>query len=110
MTAVLAETRAGSIRLVVPDPVIAQVWRDGAGRQARVAALLGLGPEQCSRVALDTAAAKRIGAMIRECGHSDVVDVHVVLLAREPGTGVVTSDRDDLLRVDASLGDRILDI
>jgi len=69
------------VHLVVPDPVVAQVWRGGSGRQARVAALLGLKPERCTTVPLDTEAAKRIGTVIGTSGHADVVDVHVALVA-----------------------------
>jgi hypothetical protein len=36
-------------------------------------------------------------------GHHDVTDVHVALCARERGHAVVTSDLDDLARVDPSL-------
>jgi len=34
--------------------------------------------------------------------HHDVVDVHVVLLARARGQTIVTSDPDDMRRVDPS--------
>jgi hypothetical protein len=40
---------------------LAQVWRGGGGRQARISALLGLKSQQCAKAPLDTAAAKRIG-------------------------------------------------
>jgi predicted DNA-binding protein (UPF0278 family) len=45
------------------------------------------------RVPLETEAAKRIGLKSSACGHSDVVDVHVALLADEFAAAVVTSDR-----------------
>jgi len=96
--------------LIVPDAVLAQVWRGGGGRQARLSTLLGLKPEQCLKVPLETDAAKRIGATIGRCGHSDVVDVQVALLARHHRAAVVTSDRDDLVDVDPDLGDLIVDI
>jgi hypothetical protein len=110
ITALLLRVRAGQARLVVPDAVVAQAWRGGSGRQARIVALLGLKPDQLTTAALDTPAAKRIGVTIAECGHSDVVDIHVALLAREKEATVLTSDRADLLRVHPDLAGRIIDI
>ena len=50
LTALLLQVRAGRARVVVPDAVLAKVWRGGTGRQARIAALLGLSPQQCLKV------------------------------------------------------------
>jgi hypothetical protein len=36
-------------------------------------------------------------------GHRDVIDIHLVLCARERGPAVVTSDLNDISRVDPSL-------
>lgn len=80
-----------------------------AGR-ARIATLLGLKSEQCVRVALETKAAKRIGVVIGQSGHADVVDVHVALLTRQHDAAVVTSDPNDLLKIDAGLADRLVQI
>lgn len=110
MTSLLMRVRSGQARLVVPDSVIAQVWRGGTGRQARISALLGLKPERCVTVPLQTAAAKRIGLTIGECGHGDVVDVHVALVARDHDAAVITSDRDDILEVAPDLDKRIVEI
>lgn len=110
MIALLLDARAGRARLIVSDAVLAQVWRGGSGRQARLASLVGLSEDRCERVPLDTAAARRIGVAIRDTGHADVVDVHVALLAGEHGAVVVTSDRADLLAVDGRLAEQIVDI
>lgn len=110
MTALLLQVRSGRAQLVVPDAVLAQVWRGGSGRQARIAALLGLRPQQCARVALETDAAKRIGMVIGNSGHPDVVDVHVALTAGEHHAAVITSDRGDILAVDPTLRERIIEI
>ncbi|HEY6421702.1 MAG TPA: PIN domain-containing protein [Pseudonocardiaceae bacterium] len=110
MTGLLMRVRAGQARLVVPDGVVAQVWRGGTGRQARISALLGLKPEQCATVSLETSIAKRIGLVIGECGHCDVVDVHVALAARDHRAAVITSDRADILLVAPDLQERIVDI
>jgi predicted nucleic acid-binding protein len=108
ITALLLQVRTGRARVVVPDAVLAQVWRGGSGRQARLAALLGLKPEQCVKVPLETGAAKQIGTMIGQCAHADVVDVHVALLARQQNAVVITTDPDDLVKVDDGLADRIV--
>lgn len=110
MTALVSDVRTGRARVIVSDAVLAQVWRTGSGRQSRIAALLGLKAAQCERVPLDTVAAKRIGAVIRACGHSDVVDVHVALVALDREAAVITSDRADILAVDPRLAVRIIDI
>lgn len=103
MTSLLRRVRAGQARVVVPDAVLAQVWHGGSGRQARVATLLGLRPDQCAKVALETTAAKRIGVRIGECGHADVIDAQVALIARDHGAAIITSDHDDILAVDPGL-------
>lgn len=110
MTSLLMRVRAGHARLIVPDVVLAQVWRGGAGRQARISVLLGLKPEQCSTIPLQTATAKRIGCVIGECGHADVVDIHVALVARDYRAVVITSDRADLVLVAPDLQERIVEV
>lgn len=110
MTALLARVRAGHARLLVPDAVVAQVWRGGTGRQARIAVLLGLKPEHSRAVPLDTTAAKRIGSLIRTSDHADVVDVQVAMIAMDNGAAVITSDRDDITAVSNELADRIIDV
>lgn len=110
LTALLLQVRAGRARVIVSDAVLAQVWRGGTGRQARIATLLGLKSEQCVKVPLETEAAKRIGTVIGQCAHADVVDVHVALLARQHHAAVVTSDPKGLLKIDAGLTDRLVQI
>lgn len=110
MTRLLIEVRSGNARVIVPDAVLAQVWRTGAGRQARIATLIGLRREHCLTVPLDTDAAKLIGGRAGTCGHGDVVDVHVALAAERHGAAVVTSDRHDITVVSPDLADRIVDI
>lgn len=80
--------------------VIAQVWRDGA-RQARLARTLGA--DGVTTPSLDAETARAVGRLCGLTGHSDVVDVHVALHARLHDLAVVTSDVDDLRRVDPTL-------
>jgi predicted nucleic acid-binding protein len=86
--------------LVVPAGVIAQTWRDGA-RQARLARLLG--SPICEIVALDDHAARRAGQLCGVAGTSDVIDASVAVVGRQRGLRVITSDPDDLRRLDPRL-------
>lgn len=54
-------------------------------------------------VALDYGIARLIGRVLGQTGARDPIDAHVVLLARERGWPVVTSDPDDLLAIDPTL-------
>jgi hypothetical protein len=54
-------------------------------------------------VPLDEPVARAVGELCGRTGHDDVVDVHVVLHARQHGHVVLTSDPDDLLAVDPAL-------
>ena len=54
-------------------------------------------------VPLDTRTAFVVGLLLGRRGGSDVVDASVVLCARTHGQGVVTSDPDDLRRLDPDL-------
>ena len=69
---------------------VAQVWRSGR-RQANLARVLrGL-----DTVALDEAAAKKVGDLLGSSGINDLVDAHVALLV-EPRGQVLTSDEHDI--------------
>ena len=86
--------------LVVPAGVVGQVWREGA-RQVRLVRLLG--SPVCHGVALDDTAARAAGQQCGASGTSDVIDASVVVVARQRGLRVVTSDPDDLRRLDPRL-------
>ncbi|WP_136191832.1 MULTISPECIES: PIN domain-containing protein [Actinomyces] len=93
MRALLRRAVEAGIALAVPAGVVAQAWRGGP-RQARVARLLGDPAVQI--IPLDDVTARAVGLLCGRSGHPDVVDVHVVLHAREQGHAVVTSDPGDL--------------
>jgi hypothetical protein len=80
--------------------VVGQVWRDGR-RQARLARLLG--SEITEVVPLDDQRARAAGQLCGVAGTTDVIDASVVLCAKERNYGVLTSDIDDLRRLDSSL-------
>jgi predicted nucleic acid-binding protein len=95
--------RAGAVGtpFVVPAPVLAQVWRGGA-RQALLGRFLRLPFVEVDLLSRRTwqMAGERCG----ETGTSDVVDAAVVACARARGAhAVVTSDPDDLRRLDPEL-------
>lgn len=94
--------RALSLRLplAVPAGVVAQTWHDGA-RQTRIARLLRAPIVEV--VALDELTARAVGVACRRANASDVVDVSVVLCARERGHAVVTSDPDHLRAIDPAV-------
>jgi len=86
----------------VPASVVAQVWRGGRGRQAR----LGTWLSSCEIVPLDEAAALRIGLLLAATRTTDVADAHVVDVAND-GDLVFTSDPLDLARLAVAGGKRI---
>jgi hypothetical protein len=48
-------------------------------------------------------AARAVGLLCGRSGHRDIVDTHVVLVARDRGDAVVTGDPDDLRQIDPGL-------
>jgi predicted nucleic acid-binding protein len=92
-----ARRRGGSI--CIPAGVIAQAWR--GPRQARLSRLIRSRDVEIAVMTLSVARA--VGEICAETGHRDIVDVHVALCARERAHAVVTSDTDDLARVDPTL-------
>ena len=71
--------------------VIAQVWRGGSGRQARLATAL----QALEIVPLDERLGRRAGVLLADCGLSDAIDAALVALA-DHGDQIITSDPDDL--------------
>jgi predicted nucleic acid-binding protein len=98
--AILRLARIAGAEIHILPGVLAQVWRGGP-RQARLAHLL-VAPD-VTVPDFDETTARLVGELCGLTGHHDVVDVHVVLHARMHGHQVVTSDPDDLRRVDSRL-------
>lgn len=92
-------TRRRGGAFCVPVEAVAQAWR--GRRQVRLARLLNSPDVEIARMDLSTARA--VGMLCAQTGHDDVVDVHVALCARQRNHAVVTSDPDDIARVDGSL-------
>ena len=94
----LGRDEPGAVR--VPAPVLAQVWRADA-RQAELNRFLNTRPVEIVR--FDAAAARSAGGLLAAAGSHDVVDAAVVVCAWQRDDTVVTSDPDDLRRLDPSL-------
>jgi len=100
LVAIVARSLEHTDPLVVPSGVVAEVWRDGR-RQVRLARLLG--SPTCEIVPLDDHGARAAGQLCGTSATADVVDSSVVVLARKRGLRVLTSDADDLRRLDPRL-------
>jgi predicted nucleic acid-binding protein len=102
---ILEEALHGTVEIVLPRTVIAQVWQ-GNPRQANVGRLISAGRKRDSPVIIDELTAERakeIGVTIGKTSHPDVVDVHVALIAAERGHAVLTSDDADIAGVNQDL-------
>jgi hypothetical protein len=99
MQARLDEARRRGGTICIPAEVVAQAWR--SPRQARLARLLKSSDIDIAVMTLTVARA--VGLICADADHSDVVDVHVVLCARQRQHAVVTSDPHDIARVDPAV-------
>lgn len=84
----------------IPAGVVGQVARD---RARQVVLERFLKSKEVQVKSLDLHEARVCGALCGLTGTSDVIDASVVLLARANGDTVVTSDPDDIHRLDGAL-------
>lgn len=82
---------------VTTAPVVAQASR--SGRQVQLRRFL----RGCGVVGFLEKDAHEMGALAGASGSSDIIDVHVVVVAHRRGLGVLTSDPGDLLPIAAAL-------
>jgi predicted nucleic acid-binding protein len=99
MQARLDEARQRGAQICVPVGVVAQAWR--GPRQIRMARLIKSPDVDIALMTLSVA--RTVGALCATTGHTDVVDVHVALCARDRHHAVVTSDPDDIARIAPTL-------
>jgi len=92
-----AETRA---RLTLPATALAQALRRPE-RQTRLSRLVR--QPTTDVVPLDRVDATNVGRLLAASGTTDITDAHVVICARRASTAVVTSDPEDLRRLDPQL-------
>jgi hypothetical protein len=74
--------------------VVAQVWRDPQGRQARLARLL----RSVDVRSVDDEVGRAAGVLIGQAGTQDPIDATLMLLAH-PGDRILTSDTQDIQRL-----------
>lgn len=99
IVALLARAAELGAQVTVPTTVLAQVIRNPM-KQVRLTRFV----RQASTdlVALDGADATRVGVLLGTSGTADIADAHVVVCARRKQQAIVTSDPDDLRRLDPS--------
>ena len=97
VVALLSRALTHRLALFVPAGVVGQVWRDGR-TQARLARLLA--SPQVDIEPLDDMRARQAGQLCGARGSADVIDASVVLCARARQARIVSSDVDDLQRLD----------
>ena len=96
----LQEALAEEAGITIPAGALAQVWRGGA-RQARLASLLAV--EGVEVEPLDHRTARRAGELCGATRTRDVIDAAVVVGAKSRGDVILTSDVDELRRLDSAV-------
>lgn len=96
----LARAAETSSRVTIPASALAQAVRRPE-RQARLSRLVR--QPTTDVVALDRVDAVHVGRLLAVSGTADVVDAHVVICARRGAQRVVTSDPNDLSRLDPTI-------
>lgn len=84
----------------IPAGALAQAWRDPQ-RQARLSRVVAAVGTKIH--ALDAEQAQTAGSLLALTSTSDVIDATVVLVARSVAGVAVTSDPDDLRRLDPGI-------
>jgi hypothetical protein len=84
----------------VPAGALAQAWRNPA-RQVRLGRIVSA--DGIVVHPLDALSARGVGALCAATATSDIVDASVVLVARTVDGVTVTSDAEDLRRLDPSI-------
>jgi hypothetical protein len=97
-----AQTRS---RVTVPTTALAQAVRR-PDRQVRLARLIR--QPTTDVVALDRVDATNVGRLLAASGTADITDAHVVICGRRRDQTIVTSDPDDLRRLDPTV--RLLEL
>ena len=87
--ALVTAMQRNRLALHTTDPVVGQVWRNGA-RQARLSAFL----KTVKVHPLDDG--KAVGLLLARSGTADVVDAHLVVLAVRLRDSILTGDQVDL--------------
>ena len=97
MIALLHRALAQGRAFRVPSGVVGQAWRNG---RVQVTLALFLRREEVEIVPLDDQLARSCGELCGAAWASDFIDASVVIVARERQDLIVTSDPDDIRRLD----------
>ena len=97
MIALLDRALAQGRSVRVSSGVLGQAWRDG---RVQVTLARFLRSEEVEIIPLDEQLARSCGELCGATNTSDIVDASVVILARERRDPIVTSDPDDIRRLD----------
>jgi predicted nucleic acid-binding protein len=97
VVALLARADELGARVTVPATALAQAIR-APSKQARLSRLIR--QPGTSLVPLDGSDATHVGILLAASRTTDITDAHVVICARRHGEPIVTSDPDDLERLD----------
>lgn len=95
-----ARAAEAGVRITVPATALAQAMRN-PGRQVRLARLIR--QPTTDVVPLDRVDATNVGRLLASTETADITDAHVVICARRSAQQVLTSDPDDLHRLDPGL-------
>jgi hypothetical protein len=99
MIALLQRALAQGRAFRVPAGVVGQAWRGGPDQAMLARFLRG---EEVEIVPLDGQIARSCGELCAAANSPDVIDASVVILAKQRGDPIVTSDPNDLRRLDPS--------
>jgi len=97
LIALLDRALAQRLKLRVPSGVVGQVWRDGR-IQFTLARFLRI--DEVEIIPLDEQLARACGELCGATETADIIDASVVILARQRGDQIITSDPRDLRRLD----------
>jgi len=100
VTALLARASETRARVTIPASALAQAIRRPE-RQVRLARLIR--QPTTDLIDLDRVDATSVGRLLAASGTADIVDAHVVICARRAHQRVMTSDPEDLRRLDPTL-------
>lgn len=98
--ALLEEAQVHGARITIPAPALAQAIRAPA-RQARLMKLCR--QRGTDIVPLNRPDALAVGVLLAESRTTDIADAHVVICARRAQQAVLTSDPEDIARLDPSI-------
>jgi len=101
MIALLHRALAQGRAFRVPAGVVGQAWRDG---RVQVTLARFLRSEEVEIIPLDEQLARSCGELCGASNSRDVIDASVVIIARERRDPIVTSDPNDLRRLDPAGG------